>query len=77
MEVTRLKGATRFGTYVVSVFTDGGKVTEVKVSGKPHPEVTDICQFVERSKTRLVTDSVQAIKITMLRHLEYKGFVKQ
>jgi len=77
MEVTRLKGATRFGTYVVSVFEDGGKVTEVKVSGKPHPDVTDICQFVEHSKTRLVADSVQAIKITMLRHLEYKGFVKQ
>lgn len=77
MEVTRLKGATKFGTYVVSVFTDGGKVTKVEIGGKPHPDVTDICQFVERSKTRLVTDSVQAIKITMLRHLEYKGFVKQ
>ena len=77
MNVTRLKGATRFGTYVVSVFEDSGKVAEVKVSGKPHPEVTDICQFVERSKTRLVTDSVQAIKITMLKHLEYKGLAKQ
>lgn len=77
MEVTRLKGATRFGTYVVSVITDQKKVTEVKVMGKPHPDVTSICQFIERTKTRLVADSVLAIKITMLKHLEYKGIVRQ
>lgn len=77
MEVTRLKGETRFGTYTVSVFTDQKRITEVKVMGKPHPDVTDICKFIERTKTKMIADSVQAIKITMLRHLEYKGIVKQ
>ena len=76
MEVTRLKGETRFGSYVVSVFTDQKKIAEVKVSGKPHPDVSDICKFIERSKTRFIADSVKAIKITMFKHCEYKGIAK-
>lgn len=76
MEVTRLKGMTRFGSYVVSIFEDKGKIAKVAISGKPHKDVADICFFIDKSKTRLTEESVKAIKITMFRHCEYKGILR-
>lgn len=74
MSVTRLKGVTSFGTYVVSVTELLGKIYKIDVSGKPHPSVTELCQSLGKSQTRLVDDSIKAIKLTMAKHNEYRGY---
>ena len=77
MTVTRLKGATSFGTYVVSVTETKGQINKIDVNGKPHPSVTELCQSLDKSRTRLVDDSIKAIKLTMAKHNEYRGFTNE
>lgn len=74
MSVTRLKGATSFGTYVVSVFAKNDRIDSIEINGKPHPGVTEICESLGKSHTTLVNDSIKAIKLTMAKHNEYRGF---
>lgn len=74
MNVTRLQGKTMAGTYVVSVFVDGGKISKIETVGRtPHKDVSETCDFFARSHTRLCSESVQAIKLTMAKHGEYRG----
>lgn len=74
MTVTRLKGATSFGTYVVSVTDLLGKIYKIEVNGKPHPSVTEICNTLSNSHTKLIDESIKAIKLTMAKHNEYRGY---
>ena len=77
-EVTRLQGKTMLGTYVVSVFVNGGKIERIETNGRtPDKNVTDICQYFAKSHTRLVGDSIKAIKLTMAKHGEYRGVAAQ
>lgn len=74
MTVTRLQGKTSFGTYVVSVFVDGGKISRIETIGRmPHKSVSETCDFFARSHTRLCNETVKAIKIAMAKHGEYRG----
>ena len=34
MEVRRLKGETQFGTYVVSIFIDKGRIDKIEICGR-------------------------------------------
>ena len=77
MSVTRLKGATSFGTYVVSVTDMHGKIYSINVNGKPHPSVTDICNTLANSHTKLIDESIKAIKLTMAKHNEYRGYTNE
>lgn len=73
-EVTRLQGKTMLGTYVVSVFVDGGKIDKIETSGtNPHKDVSEICKFFKTRHTSLVNDTIKAIKLTMAKHGEYRG----
>lgn len=74
MTVTRLKGKTCFSTYVVSVFEKEEKIDRIEINGKSHPSVTEICLSLGNSHTRLIEDSIKAIKLTMAKHNEYRGF---
>ena len=74
MSVTRLKGVTSFGTYVVSVTELLGKIHKIDVSGKPHPSVAEICNTLANSHTKLIDESIKAIKLTMAKHNEYRGY---
>ena len=76
MSITRLQGKTTLGTYVVSVFVDNGKISKVETIGKqPHRDVTDICGYFAKIHAKLVYDSIKAIKLTMIKHGEYRGIV--
>lgn len=77
MTVTRIKGATRFGTYVVSVNVLLGKIYRINVNGKPHPSVAEICNTLEKSHTKLTDESIKAIKLTMAKHNEYRGYTNE
>jgi len=73
-EVTRLQGKTMLGTYVVSVFVEGGKIDHIETNGRtPHKDVLEICGYFERNHAKLVHDSIKAIKLTMAKHGEYRG----
>lgn len=74
MSVTRLKGATSFGTYVVAVFAQNDRIDRIEINGKSHPSVAEICESLSKSHTTLVADTIKAIKITMAKHNEYRGY---
>lgn len=74
MNATRLQGKTSFGTYVVTVFAKNDRIDSIEINGKPHPEVTEICESLGKSHTTLVNDSIKVIKLTMAKHNEYRGF---
>lgn len=74
MSVTRLKGKTCFSTYVISVYVENEKVHKIDISGKPHPSVTDICNCLANARTSRCDDTIKAIKLTMAKHNEYRGF---
>jgi hypothetical protein len=74
MNVTRLRGNTGFSTYVVSVFEDRERIDRIEVNGKPHPSVSEICNYLGISRTKLVNESIKAIKLTMAKHNEYRGY---
>lgn len=74
MSVTRLKGKTCFSTYVISVFVDSDRVQRIDICGKPHPSVTEICKCLEKARTSCCDDTIKAIKLTMAKHNEYRGF---
>ena len=77
MDVTRLQGKTIQGTYVVSIFVEDGKISKVETNGKnPHRSVTELCDYLSKSHTKLCNESIAAIKVTMLQHGEYRGFAK-
>lgn len=77
-EVTRLQGKTMLGTYVVSVFVNGGKIDHIETIGRnPHDDVIDICGYLTKIHAKLVYDSIKAIKLTMARHGEYRGVAAQ
>lgn len=76
-DVTRLQGQTHFGSYVVGIFVENGRVSKIEINGHPHKKVAEICETIEKSKTKLFADSIKAIKITMAKHLEYKGEKRQ
>lgn len=76
-DVTRLQGQTHFGSYIVGIFVENGRVNKIEISGRPHKEVTEICNAIANSKTKLVDDSIKAIKFTMTKHFEYKGEKRQ
>ena len=75
-EVTRLQGKTLFGTYVVSVLVEDKKISRIYVNCRPHKSVSELCTTLSRSHTRLCADSIKAIKITMAKHMEYKGEIQ-
>lgn len=75
--VTRLQGQTHFGSYVVGIFVEDGRISKVEINGHPHKDVTAICETIGKSKTKLTADSIKAIKITMAKHMEYKGEKRQ
>ena len=75
-EVTRLKGKTFCGSYVVSVFVSCEKIDRIEISGEPHKSVTELCETLAKSHTRLYADSIKAIKFTMARHNEYQGIAQ-
>lgn len=77
MNVTRLKGATRFWTYVVTVLSKNERIDSIEINGKPHPDVTEICESLGKSHTTLVNDSIKAIKLTMAKHNEYRGYTNE
>lgn len=72
-DVTRLQGKTHFGSYVVSVFVENEKLSKIEINGKPHKDVTDLCETLSRTHTNLTADSIKAIKLTMAKHCEYYG----
>lgn len=75
MSVTRLKGKTNCGTYVVTVYVpDDLRIDRIEINGKPHPSVTEICNTIGKAHTTLVADSIKAIKLTMAKHNEYRGY---
>ena len=71
--VTRLQGKTHFGSYVVSIFVESEKLSKIEISGKPHKNVTELCETRARTHTTLTADSIKAIKLTMAKHCEYYG----
>lgn len=77
-EVTRLQGKTMLGTYVVSVFVEGGKIDRIETNGHiPHDDVIDLCGYLSKIHAKLVYDSIKAIKLTMAKHGEYRGVAIQ
>lgn len=76
-EVTRLKGKTCCGSYVVSIFVRFEKIDRIEISGKPHKSVTELCETLARAHTSLCSDSIKAIKFTMAKHNEYQGVAAQ
>lgn len=76
-EITRLKGKTSFGTYVVSVHVTEQKIDKIEINGKPHKSVTELCETLARAHTSLCSDSIKAIKFTMAKHNEYQGVSAQ
>lgn len=77
-EVTRLQGKTMLGTYVVSVFVEGGKIDHIETNGHtPHDDVIDLCGYLTKIHAKLVYDSIKAIKLTMAKHGEYRGVAIQ
>ena len=76
-EITRLKGKTSFGTYVVSVFVSYERIDRIEINGKPHKSVTELCETLARAHTSLCSDSIKAIKFTMAKHNEYQGAAAQ
>ncbi len=77
-EVTRLQGKTMLGTYVVSVFVNGGKIERIETNGRnPHGDVLNICGYLAKIHAKLVHDSIKAIKLTMAKHGEYRGVAAQ
>lgn len=76
-EITRLKGKTSFGTYVVSVFVRFERIDRIEINGKPHKSVTELCETLARAHTSLCSDSIKAIKFTMAKHNEYQGVTAQ
>lgn len=72
-EVTRLQGKTMFGTYVVSVFVENEKLDRIEIAGRPHNSVTELCNSLSKTHTRLCADTIMAIKLTMAKHCEYYG----
>lgn len=72
-DVTRLQGKTHFGSYVVSIFVESEKLSKIEINGKPHKDVTDLCETLSRTHTNLTADSIKAIKLTMAKHCEYYG----
>lgn len=75
-EITRLKGKTSLGTYVVSVHVTEQKIDKIEINGKPHKSVTELCETLARAHTSLCSDSIKAIKFTMAKHNEYQGIAQ-
>ena len=72
-EVKRIKGETKFGTYVVSVFVTDGRIERIDTSGIPNRMVSEMCAWISKTKTKLVQESVKAVKLSMCRCNEYRG----
>ena len=73
-EVRRLKGETRFGTYVVSVFVKDGRIDKAEICGRGASKtVVKTCEWLTSIKTTLVNESIKAIKLDMMRVNEYRG----
>lgn len=72
--VKRLKGETRFGSYVVSVHINDGRIDKVDICGKPaNRTVIATCEWLSKIHTSLVNESITAIKLDMIRFNEYRG----
>lgn len=72
--VKRLKGETRFGSYVVSVHVNDGRIDKVDICGKhANKTVVDTCEWLSKIHTTLVNESITAIKLDMIRFNEYRG----
>lgn len=73
-EVRRIKGETRFGTYVVSVFVKGDRIDKAEICGRGASKaVVKTCKWLTSIKTTLVNESIKAIKLDMMRANEYRG----
>lgn len=76
MEVTRLQGKTHIGSYVVNVTVDGGKIKSIDISGKANKSIEYLCKILGNSRTSHCKDGIDAIKLTMIKKLEYAGEIK-
>lgn len=72
-DVKRIKGETKFGTYVVSIFVTDGRIDHIDTSGTPHRMVSEMCAWLTKVKTKLVQESIKAVKLSMCRCNEYRG----
>ena len=73
-EVRRMKGESRFGTYIVSVFVNGGRIDKAEICGRgANRAVTETCRWLSSIRPTLVEESVKAIKLDMMRVNEYRG----
>lgn len=74
MEVRRLKGETKFGTYVVSIFIDKGRVDKIDICGRgANRAVVETCGWLAGIKTTMTEEAVKAVKLDMMKHNEYRG----
>lgn len=73
MDVTRLQGIAQFGTYVISIFAEKGRIDHIDINGKPNKDTADACKYFSNAKTKRVRETIDVIKLTMGKRNEYRG----